>query len=375
MNKKTRISELFYEYLCLNESKWAIKNYYRNERIIEHYLLPALHDDILVRNVDKAWASNYFENLKCIEGVGRNGATNKPITIDTLCKCMSIIKGAFELACLNNLILENPFKHIVIKGRKRKSDFTPWNEDIFLEVLYEEYMSKLGIVLLFMLFCDLSVSEVLALKNNDLHIGVLDQIDDHCFVTSNYKLARFNSKCMTNTRIIENYGTVNVDTYTSLVLIPKTSAKELKCYFPKAILNYLKNWQKHQNKLLKINNSKNKWDFLIALESGRPCEDRVIAKEFKKNIVAQRKNLRLSGVLSFRKKLSDSELKLFALKVEETMKQAEENSLKKLNNKEYLYPDLKNIKIDKEESDIDIMAALEFIIKNEELKNRMAKLF
>ena len=72
------------------------------------------------------------------------------------------------------------------------------------------------------------------------------------------------------------------NTSTRLILKkPKTKSSERKVWLPKTVAYILREWKKAQEELKGfLGNEYQDFDLVVALPNGRPCENRIIEKEF-----------------------------------------------------------------------------------------------
>ena len=64
---------------------------------------------------------------------------------------------------------------------------------------------------------------------------------------------------------------------------PKTDSSIRKVWLPKTLAYILREWKKAQDELRGfLGDEYQDYDLVVALPNGRPCEDRIILKEFEK---------------------------------------------------------------------------------------------
>ena len=67
------------------------------------------------------------------------------------------------------------------------------------------------------------------------------------------------------------------------VILPKTDSSIRKVWLPKTLAYILREWRKSQDELKDLlRDEYQDYDLVVALPNGRPCEDRIILKEFEK---------------------------------------------------------------------------------------------
>ena len=64
---------------------------------------------------------------------------------------------------------------------------------------------------------------------------------------------------------------------------PKTESSIRKVWLPKTVAYILREWQSSQEELKNfLGNEYQDFNLVVALDNGRPCEDRIMLKEFEK---------------------------------------------------------------------------------------------
>ena len=135
--------------------------------------------------------------------------------------------------------------------------------------------------------CSLRMGEILGLTWNNVHISDDDIADDNAYVFIDKELARASK------RAIEMLGQKDVyhvftplfpNTSTRVILKkPKTDSSIRKVWLPKTLAYILREWKNAQDELRGfLGDEYQDYDLVVALPNGRPCEDRIILKEFEK---------------------------------------------------------------------------------------------
>ena len=135
--------------------------------------------------------------------------------------------------------------------------------------------------------CSLRMGEILGLTWENVHISDEDIAADNAYVYIDKELTRASK------RAIETLGEKDIyyiftplmpNTSTRIILKkPKTDSSIRKVWLPKTLAYILREWKKSQDELKGfLGDEYQDFDLVVALPNGRPCEDRIILKEFAK---------------------------------------------------------------------------------------------
>ena len=147
--------------------------------------------------------------------------------------------------------------------------------------------SKLYVAMNLSFACSLRMGEILGLTWDNVHISDEDIADDNAYVYIDKELARASK------RAIETLGEKDIyyiftplmpNTSTRLILKkPKTDSSIRKVWLPKTLAYILREWKSAQDELRGfLGDEYQEFNLVVALPNGRPCEDRIILKEFSK---------------------------------------------------------------------------------------------
>ena len=135
--------------------------------------------------------------------------------------------------------------------------------------------------------CSLRMGEILGLTWENVHISDEDIAADNAYVYIDKELTRASK------RAIETLGEKDIyyiftplmpNTSTRIILKkPKTDSSIRKVWLPKTLAYILREWKKSQDELKGfLGDEYQDFNLVVALPNGRPCEDRIILKEFAK---------------------------------------------------------------------------------------------
>ena len=184
------------------------------------------------------------------------------------------------------IIARNPFDNVILpKTEYAKRDI--WTADMIRLALDKCTDSKLYVAMNLSFACSLRMGEILGLTWENVHISDEDIAADNAYVYIDKELTRASK------RAIETLGEKDIyyiftplmpNTSTRIVLKkPKTDSSIRKVWLPKTLAYILREWKKSQDELKGfLGDEYQDFDLVVALPNGRPCEDRIILKEFAK---------------------------------------------------------------------------------------------
>lgn len=133
--------------------------------------------------------------------------------------------------------------------------------------------------------CSLRGGEALGLTWDNVHISDADIASDDAHVIIDKELERVSKnaiEALCKKDILFVFPTILGNTSTRLVLkTPKTESSVRKVWLPKTLAYILREWKKSQDELKAfLGDEYLDYNLVIALPNGRPCENRVLHKEF-----------------------------------------------------------------------------------------------
>jgi len=367
--------------------------------LIANYINPIIGDmevqDITTRVVDK-----YIQTLQKTPSVSRKNrkARTEFVTNSTIEKIIKLLRCAFKQAVRWELIEKNPFDNVVLpKTEYKKRDI--WDAETIRLALDQCTDSKLYIAMNFAFACSLRMGEILGLTWKNVHIEDENIATDNAYIYIEAELARASKQA------IETLGEKDIyhiftplmpNTSTRIILKkPKTDSSIRKVWLPKTVAYILREWKTSQEELKSfLGDEYQDFDLVVALPNGRPCENRIIEKEFSllkqkaglPNVVFH--SLRHSST-TYKLKLNHGDLKVtqgdtghaeidmitkvYAHILDEDRK----INAQKFESAFYANPDLRKVTPPQEQPQaqtIDLAALIEQLQKSPELANTLAAL-
>ena len=367
--------------------------------LIANYINPIIGDmevqDITPRVVDK-----YIQTLQKTPSVSRKNrkARTEFVTNQTIEKIIKLLRCAFKQAVRWELIGKNPFENAVLpKTEYKKRDI--WDAETIRLALDQCTDSKLYIAMNLAFACSLRMGEILGLTWKNVHIEDENIAADNAYIYIEAELTRASKQA------IEMLGQKDIyyiftplmpNTSTRLILKkPKTDSSVRKVWLPKTVAYILREWKKSQEELKGfLGDEYQDFDLVVALPNGRPCENRIIEKEFSllkekaglPNVVFH--SLRHSST-TYKLKLNHGDLKatqgdtghaeidmitkVYAHILDEDRK----INAQKFESALYAKPDLRNVAPPQEQSQaqtLDLAALIEQLQKSPELASTLAAL-
>ena len=280
------VSAFLLDFVSLyGEKKWGVSMYDSQNSLISNYINPIIGDmkiqDITPRVVDK-----YIQTLQKTPAVNTrtHHAKTKLVTNSTIEKIIKLLRCAFKQAVRWELIAKNPFDNVILpKVEYKRRDI--WTADMIRKALDECTDSKLYVAMNLAFACSLRMGEILGLTWDNVHIADDEIAMDNAYVYIDKELTRASK------RAIEMLGQKDVyhifpslfpNTSTRVILKkPKTDSSIRKVWLPKTLAYILRKWKKSQEELKDfLGDEYQDNNLVVALANGRPCEDRVILKEF-----------------------------------------------------------------------------------------------
>lgn len=269
----------------MGRKKWGVSMYDGQTALIANYINPIIGDmevqDITTRVVDK-----YIQTLQKTPSVSRKNrkARTQFVTNQTIEKIIKLLRCAFKQAVRWELIGKNPFDNVVLpKTEYKKRDI--WDVETIRLALDQCTDSKLYIAMNLAFACSLRMGEILGLTWKNVHIEDENIAADNAYIYIEAELTRASKQA------IETLGEKDIyhiftplmpNTSTRLILKkPKTDSSVRKVWLPKTVAYILREWKKSQEELKGfLGDEYQDFNLVVALPNGRPCENRIIEKEF-----------------------------------------------------------------------------------------------
>ena len=282
------ITEFLYDFVSLyGEKKWGVSMYDSQTALIANYINPII-GDMEVQAVTPRAVDGYIQTLQKTKSVSTK--TRKAVTTyvsdKTIEKIIKLLRCAFKQAVRWEIIARNPFDNVILpKTEYAKRDI--WTADMIRLALDKCTDSKLYVAMNLSFACSLRMGEILGLTWENVHISDEDIAADNAYVYIDKELTRASK------RAIETLGEKDIyyiftplmpNTSTRIILKkPKTDSSIRKVWLPKTLAYILREWKKSQDELKGfLGDEYQDFNLVVALPNGRPCEDRIILKEFAK---------------------------------------------------------------------------------------------
>ena len=282
------ITEFLYDFVSLyGEKKWGVSMYDGQTALIANYINPII-GDMEVQAVTPRAVDGYIQTLQKTKSVSTK--TRKAVTTyvsdKTIEKIIKLLRCAFKQAVRWEIIARNPFDNVILpKTEYAKRDI--WTADMIRLALDKCTDSKLYVAMNLSFACSLRMGEILGLTWENVHISDEDIAADNAYVYIDKELTRASK------RAIETLGEKDIyyiftplmpNTSTRIILKkPKTDSSIRKVWLPKTLAYILREWKKSQDELKGfLGDEYQDFNLVVALPNGRPCEDRIILKEFAK---------------------------------------------------------------------------------------------
>lgn len=397
-----KVSDFLYDFVSTYGAKqWGVSMYDSQTALIANYINPII-GDMEVQAITPRVVDKYIQTLQRTPPVCKRNRKPKTefISNQNIEKIIKLLRCAFKQAVRWELIEKNPFENTVLpKTEYKKRDI--WDADTIRIALDECTDSKLYIAMNLAFACSLRMGEILGLTWKNVHIEDKNIAADNAYVYIEAELTRASKQAIEmlgEKDIFHIFTPLMPNTSTRLILKkPKTKSSERKVWLSKTVAYILREWRKAQQELKDfLGDEYQDFDLVVALPNGRPCENRIIEKEFSllkekaglPNVVFH--SLRHSST-TYKLKLNHGDLKatqgdtghaeidmitkVYAHILDEDRK----INAQKFESAFYANPDLRGVKSPQEPEQpqaqtLDLAALVEQLQKSPELANTLAAL-
>lgn len=381
------------------ENKWGVSMYDSNTSLISNYINPII-GNMEVQSITPRVIDQYIQTLKKTPAAASKNrkARTKYVTDSTIVKIIKLLHCAFNQAVRWELIGRNPFDNVILpEVEYKKRDI--WDADTIRKALDECTDSKLYIAINLAFACSLRIGEILGLTWDNVYIEDENIAADNAYIFIDKELTRASKNAIEmlgEKDIYHIFTPLMPNTSTRLILKkPKTTSSIRKVWLPKTVAYVLKEWKKSQNELKEfLGDEYQDFNLVVTLPNGRPCENRIIEKEFLllkekaelPNVVFH--SLRHSST-TYKLKLNHGDLKatqgdtghaeidmitkVYAHILDEDRK----INAQKFESAFYANPDLRNVKPPQEEikaPQIDLNSLIQQLQNSPELANTLASI-
>ncbi len=283
---KQTIEEFLFDFVSMyGEKQWGVSTYDSNCALIANYINPII-GNVMVQDVTTKVADKYIQTLQKTKPVVRKNKKPKSdfVTPTTIEKIIKLLRTAFKQAVRWEMIAKNPFEYCVLpKAEYKKRDI--WTPDMIREALDGCDDSKLYIAMNLAFACSMRVGEILGLQWKNVDISDDAIANDNAYVYVDKELTRASKRAIDmlgEKDIYHIFQPLMANTSTRIILKkPKTTSSIRKIWLPKTVAHILRKWKEAQEELkLFLGDEYQDFDLVIALPNGRPCENRIIEKEF-----------------------------------------------------------------------------------------------
>lgn len=282
------VSELMQDFVELyGKKKWGVSMFTGQTALIRNYINPII-GDVKIQSITPRIIETYINTLKKTEAANSRTrpSSTEYITDKTIEKILKLLSCAFRQAVRWELINKNPFDN-VIRPRTKYNKRDIWTSDMIKTALDNCEEPKLYIAMNLAFACSLRMGEILGLTWDNVHISDKEIAEDNAYVFIDKELARASKEALEalNERdVYYIFKPLMPNTATRLVLKkPKTDSSIRKVWLPKTLAYILREWKTTQDRLIDaLGDEYQNYNLVVAQANGRPCEDRIINKEFEK---------------------------------------------------------------------------------------------
>lgn len=284
---RMKVSEFLKEFVEMyGTMKWGLSMYASNTGLIRNYINPIL-GDIYVQDVDARVVDKFIHKLQKTKAVEVNGRKPKTeyITPCTIMKINKLMRCAFQQAIRWGMVGKNPFIDANLPKHEQKRREI-WDSETIFKALQASGDGRLSIAIHLAFACSLRFGEICGLTWDCVHISDADIMNKNARLRVEKVLARVDAEALQavgNQDILYTFPIlVPGKAKTRLVLKkPKTESSVRTVWIPERLAEILREWKKNQDRVKELMGDEyTDYNLVIALENGRPCEDRVIGNAF-----------------------------------------------------------------------------------------------
>ena len=281
-----KISEFLSDFVSLyGEKKWGVSMYDSQTALIFNYINPII-GDMEIQSITPRVVDTYIKTLqKTPSAAAKTRKTAAAYVSDkTIEKIIKLLRCAFNQAVRWELIGRNPFENVILpKTEYKKRDI--WNAQTIRTALDKCTDNKLYIAMNLAFACSMRMGEILGLRWKNVLIEDEDIMADNAYIYIDAELTRASKQAIEmlgEKDIYHIFTPLMPNTSTRLILKkPKTDSSIRKVWLPKTLAYILREWRKAQEELKSfLGDEYQDFDLVVALPNGRPCEGRIIEKEF-----------------------------------------------------------------------------------------------
>ena len=394
------VSEFLHDFVVLyGEKKWSMSTYDGNTGLIANYINPLI-GNVPMQQVNTRFVDQFNRTLEKTKPVVNRNRKPKDeyLPEQTRDKIHKLLSCAFKQAVKWEIIQKNPFEYSM-HTRPKYNKRNIWTAEMIRKALDECDDGKLYVAINLSFACSMREGEILGLTWDNVHISDDDISRDDAYVYIDKELQRASKRSLETLDKKDVYyifQPLMPNTSTRVVLKkPKTDSSIRKIWLPKTLAYILREWKQHQDELKELlGDEYTDYNLVVALNNGRPCEGRVLLKEFE----ALRKKAELPNVVfhslrhsstTYKLKLNHGDLKatqgdtghaqvdmitdIYAHILDEDRKV---NAMKFENSFHNIKADLRNVKAPSEETQptLDVASLIEQLQKSPELLQTLSQL-
>ena len=280
------VSEFLNDFISLYGKKiWSLSTYESNIGRIRNYINPFI-GDVPIQKVMPKLVDQYYSKLKETKPVNKpnHPAKTEFLTDNIIHEIHKLLKCAFTKAVKWEDVAKNPFFNVDLKKPVHKQRDI-WTAENIKKALNHCRSGKLYIAINLSFACSLREGEILGLTWDNVHISDKEIQADDAHVYVDKELCRFSKSTLdilNEKDVLFTFPPVMSNTTTRIVLKkPKTDSSNRKVWLPKTVAYILRKWQSAQEELQGfLGDEYLDYNLVIALQNGRPCESRVLLKDF-----------------------------------------------------------------------------------------------
>lgn len=281
------VQEFLKDFVDLYGTKrWGLSAYSGNISLIDNYINPLI-GNVCIQDINRRSVDGFIKQLQQTPPVNTLFRHPKAecITACTIEKIIKLMHCAFRQAVRWDMIQQNPFDDVILPKREKKTRAI-WTADTIRIALDNCSDGRLYMAINLAFACSLRFGEITGLTWDCIHVTDSDIAGDDAYLFVEKELARVNQAsidALGNSDILLVFPRVMGGKSTTRLVLkrPKTESSVRRIWIPKTLAYLLRDWKDKQDKLKEFMGSDYvDYNLVIAQDTGRPCEDRVLGNQF-----------------------------------------------------------------------------------------------
>ncbi|MGG5371751.1 site-specific integrase [Enterococcus sp. AZ196] len=270
------------------QANWSVTTFRNKKSLIKNYINPLI-GKINLDQLTARFLSKYYHDLLSVkEAAGSRRTNNKLLTPNNVKKIHDLIRSALNQAIAWEYLpttSTNPASRAVLP-KVKKNERKVWELETFRFALDNVDDELLNLCMHLAFACSLRIGEVLGLTWDNLVIDDLSITTGNSRLVVEKQLLRVSKEAVNALRdkdVIKIFPSSKKNTTSLVLMTPKTESSRRTVWIPKTVAEMLVDHKRNQEKLKDFFGKEYvDYNLVISYEDGKPVENKVIGKRFRK---------------------------------------------------------------------------------------------